>query len=115
VRDRVAAAVAEHRGVVRATLHGALTPVVDLTDLIDAEPTAAGRALAPHLDGLVLREGALEVAADLDALAGERTVRGQFVRDVRADPALDEDTRRRVLRTGLRALDGSAEPAVGRI
>ena len=62
----------------------------------------------------MLREGPLDVADDLEAMAGERTVRGQFVRDVRADPALDEDTRRRVLRTGLRALDGPAEPTAAR-
>lgn len=107
VGDRVAAAVADLTGVVRATLHGTLSPAVDLADLPDRT------ALGPHLDGLVLREGALGVGADLDALAVERTVRGQFVRDVRADPALDEDTRRRVLRVGLRALDGrTPEPAV---
>ena len=100
VRERVTAAVADLQGVVRVTLHGRLAPAVDLTNL--PEPSALG----PHLDGLVLREGALGVGADLDALAAERTVRGQFVRDVRADPALDEDTRRRVLRVGLRALDG---------
>jgi exonuclease SbcD len=100
VRDRIAAAVADLTGVVRATLHGTLAPAVDLTDL----PGPA--ALGPHLDGLVLRGGVVDVGADLDALAAERTVRGQFVRDVRADPALDEDTRRKVLRVGLRALDG---------
>lgn len=112
VRKRVAAAVADCHGVVRATVHGALAPAVDLADLTDATGVA-GSELAPHLDGLVLREGPLDVAADLEALAGERTVRGQFVRDVRADAALDEDTRRRVLRTGLRVLDGHApEPAV---
>jgi exonuclease SbcD len=105
VRERIAAAVAQCQGVVRATVHGALAPAVDLTGL---------DGVGSHLDGLVLREGALEVAADLEALAAERTVRGQFVRDVRADPALDEDTRRRVLRAGLRALDGrTPEPAVG--
>jgi DNA repair exonuclease SbcCD nuclease subunit len=110
VRDRVAAAVADLGGVVRATLVGALAPAVDLADLADPG------ALAPHLDGLVLREGSLDVDADLDTLAAERTVRGQFVRDVRADPALDEDTRRRVLRVGLRALDGrTPEPAVARL
>jgi exonuclease SbcD len=104
VRERITAAVADLAGVVRVTLRGALAPSVDLTDLTD---------LGSHLDGLVLREGAITVAQDLEALAQERTVRGQFVRDVRADPALDEDTRRRVLLTGLRALDGRApEPAV---
>jgi DNA repair exonuclease SbcCD nuclease subunit len=108
VRERLVAAVADLSGVVRATLHGQLAPAVDLADLADT----AARADRPpgggldHLDGLVLREGPLGVEADLDALAAERTVRGQFVRDVRTDPALDEDTRRRVLRVGLRALDG---------
>ncbi len=118
VRERLVAAVADLGGVVRATLHGQLAPAVDLAELAELADTAAradgahGGGLG-HLDGLVLREGALDVEADLDALAAERTVRGQFVRDVRADPALDEDTRRRVLRTGLRALDGRLpEPAV---
>ena len=105
VRGRVTAAVADLGGVVRATLHGSLAPTVDLDGL---------DGLGGHLDALVLRESAVEVGADLDALAAERTVRGQFVRDVRADPALDDDTRRRVLRVGLRALEGrTPEPAVG--
>jgi hypothetical protein len=42
-------------------------------------------------------------------LALEQTVRGQFVRDVRADPTLTDDQRRRVLVTGLRALDGRTD------
>jgi hypothetical protein len=110
VRERVAAALADLGGVIRVTLHGSLPPAVDLTGL--ATTGGPGR-LGGHLDGLVLREGVLDVGADLDVLAAERTVRGQFVRDVRGDPALDEDTRRRVLRAGLRALDGrSPEPAV---
>jgi hypothetical protein len=106
VRGRIAAAVGGLTGVARVTVHGSLSPAVDLVGLTD---------LGPHLDGLVLREGVLDVADDLDALAEERTVRGQFVRDVRADPALDDDIRRRVLRAGLRALDGRPpEPAVSR-
>ena len=109
VRERVAGAVADLRGVVRATLAGSLAPTVDLAELPDPADLAA------HLDGLVVRETGLDVAADLDELAAERTVRGQFVRDVRTDPALDDDTRRRVLRAGLRALDGrTPEPAVAR-
>jgi DNA repair exonuclease SbcCD nuclease subunit len=105
VRDRIAAAVADLHGVARVTLYGSLAPTVDLGGL---------DGLGPHLDGLVLREQTLDVEADLEALAAERTVRGQFVRDVRAEPALDDDTRRRVLRVGLRALDGrTPEPMVG--
>ena len=105
VRERVEAAVADLTGVVRVTLNGALAPTVDLADLT---------GLGGHLDGLVLRQGRFVIGHDLDALARERTVRGQFVRDVRADPSLDEDTRTRVLLAGLRALDGrTPEPAVG--
>lgn len=105
VRDRIEAAVANLAGVARVTLHGALAPSVDLADL--AGP-------GDHLDGLVLRQGRLDVGHDLEALARERTVRGQFVRDVRGDPSLDEDTRARVLLAGLRALDGRPpEPALG--
>jgi DNA repair protein SbcD/Mre11 len=105
VHERVEAAVADLTGVVRVTVHGALAPSVDLTDLT---------GLGNHLDGLVLRQGHLDVGYDLEALARERTVRGQFVRDVRSDPSLDEDTRTRVLLAGLRALDGrTPEPAVG--
>ena len=101
VRARVAAAVAGKDGVVRATLHGALAPAVDLAGTVDADP-----ADGPPGVRMVLREGPFDVAADLESLAAERTVRGQFVRDVRADPALDDDTRGRVLRVGLRALAG---------
>jgi DNA repair exonuclease SbcCD nuclease subunit len=99
IRDRVAAKLAPMSGVVRVTVSGAVAPEVDvrLDDLTD---------LGRHLDGLVVRAGDLRVAYNLDALATEPTVRGQFVRDVRADPDLDEHTRQRVLTTGLQALEG---------
>ncbi len=62
----------------------------------------------PHLTGLVLRTDNVRPAYDIDTLAGERTVRGQFVRDVLAAD-LPEQERRRVLTTGLRALDGRTD------
>ncbi|MCS7482724.1 exonuclease SbcCD subunit D [Umezawaea endophytica] len=98
-RERVAAAVAGLTGIARVTLGGDVGPDVELrlTDLVPA---------AEHLDALVPRFGTLGVAYDFAALAEEPTVRGRFVRDVRADPRLDDRTRRRVLVTGLRALDG---------
>jgi DNA repair exonuclease SbcCD nuclease subunit len=101
IRERVAAAVAGLTGAVRVTLSGALAPEVDFT-VADLD----ARELAPHLDALVPRIGAVRVAYDLEALARERTVRGQFVRDVREAANLTEEQRRRVLTTGLRALDG---------
>jgi hypothetical protein len=48
-------------------------------------------------------------AFDLDALRQEQTVRGEFVREVSADDALDEELRRKVLLTGLRAFDGRSD------
>jgi DNA repair exonuclease SbcCD nuclease subunit len=104
VRDRVASRLVDHKGIVRVTLVGEVAPEVDveLADLAD---------VAPHLDALVPRIGALTVGYDYDALAAEQTVRGQFVRDVRAAD-LDEEQRRRVLVTGLRALDGRGDLAV---
>ncbi len=55
------------------------------------------------------RLGSLSVAYDFDQLETEPTVRGQFVRDVRQAEELDDETKRRVLVTGLRALDGRAK------
>jgi exonuclease SbcD len=99
LRERVAAAVAGLGGTVRVTLHGDVDPDVDIR-LADLD------GLAPHLDALVPRLGAVGVAYDFTVLEQEQTVRGQFVRDVRGADELDEETRRRVLVTGLRALDG---------
>ena len=44
-----------------------------------------------------------------DAKWDEQTIRGQFVRDVLSSDELDQDKRRRVLVTGLRALDGRGD------
>jgi DNA repair exonuclease SbcCD nuclease subunit len=104
VRERVAAAVAGLTGSVRVRLEGEIAPEVDL-DPRELDPRALA-GLAPHLDALVPVLGRITVGYDLDALALERTVRGQFVRDVREADDLTEDQRRRVLITGLRALDG---------
>ena len=97
-RDRLASALAGATGAARATLVGELASDADLApqDLADA---------APWLEALVVRMGAVRAAYDVDAIAQEPTVRGQFVRDVQSAD-LSEDERRRVLITGLRALDG---------
>jgi DNA repair protein SbcD/Mre11 len=98
VRECVANALRPRTGIARLTLVGELRPEVDLRapDLTDA---------APWMDLVVARFGALQTGYDLETLAQEQTVRGQFVRDVGAAD-LAEDVRRRVLITGLRALDG---------
>jgi DNA repair exonuclease SbcCD nuclease subunit len=99
VRERVADAVAELSGVVRVTLTGEIGPDVDLRPV---DLATVGR---PRLDSVVVRLGRINVAYDVDRLREEPTVRGAFVRDVLAAD-LGHDERRRVLVTGLRALDG---------
>ena len=99
VRNQLAQMVDGKRGCVRITLCGELAPEVDLR-LEDL------RSAAPWLDALVVRSGDLHVGYDLATIGSEPTVRGQFVRDVRADAKLTDEQRRRVLLTGFRALDG---------
>lgn len=98
IRRCVAEQLAGLEGAVRATLHGELARelALDVRGLDD---------LATHLDGLVIRMGDVRLAYDLEAIKQEATVRGQFVRDVLA-AHLPEVERRRVLLTGLRALEG---------
>ncbi|HZV49157.1 MAG TPA: metallophosphoesterase [Candidatus Dormibacteraeota bacterium] len=105
VRDRAARLLAGLSGVARLTLKGDLDPRVDL------RPADLGD-LVPGLDLLPVRMEGLTPAYDLDAIAAEQTVRGQFVRDVMASD-LDPELRRRVVVTGLRALDGRSDLEVG--
>ena len=102
IRARVEAAVRPLSGLVRVTLAGEVAKDIDVR-LCGLDGVGA------HLDALVPRVGRLRVAYDFDFLRSERSVRGQFVRDVEDDPSLDDDTRRRVLLTGLRALDGRTD------
>jgi hypothetical protein len=98
VRDRVAESLSGYGGFARVTLGGDLAPEVDLRpELL--------RGVAPHLDAMVTHIGDVQPTYDRDAIAGEQTVRGQFVRDVLSSD-LPEEERRRVLVTGLRALAG---------
>jgi DNA repair exonuclease SbcCD nuclease subunit len=98
VRDRIAGACSGRTGIARVTLIGEIAPDLDvrLDELQDA---------ATGLESVVMRLGAVKAGYDLAALTEEQTVRGQFVRAV-LDADLDDDMRRRVLMTGLRALDG---------
>ena len=98
VRDRVTAITATLTGIARLTVTGELAPEVDLVprDLEGAAPT---------LEAVAVRIGDLRPGYDLDAIQHEPTVRGQFVRDV-LEAELPGEERRRVLVTGMRALDG---------
>lgn len=98
VSDRVHSAIAGIKGVARITLEGELPADVDLK-LSDLE------RLPSNLDGYQVRFGNISLRYDFKALANEPTVRGQFVKDV-LSAELADDERRRVLVTGLRALEG---------
>ncbi len=105
-QDLVRAGLASRQGFVRLTLVGEVAPEVDL-DLREF----GAEAIAPHLSAMATRLK-VSIAYDLEALAQEPTVRGQFIRDVQASSDLDDETRRRVLITGLRALAGRDDLAV---
>jgi DNA repair exonuclease SbcCD nuclease subunit len=100
VLQRVAMAIAGLTGSVRLTLSGE----------VPAELPVDPRTLIPlgqHLDGFVVRTNQLLPAYDLEGIAAEMTVRGQFARDAQEIP--DDDRRRKVLVTGLRALEGRSD------
>ena len=99
VVDRARTALGATAGEIRVTVTGELAEDLDLQPQDLTVLTTPQRCVVPRI-------GRLGVAHDLDALAEEQTVRGQFVRSVTADDTLDEDARRRILVTGLRALDG---------
>jgi len=94
----LSSAIGPLHGCVRATLNGEVAPAVQ----VDLRELAV---LGGQLDGLVLRIGRLAVSHDLDEIASEATIRGQFARDA-AIEVEDPELRRRVVLTGLRALEG---------
>jgi DNA repair exonuclease SbcCD nuclease subunit len=100
VRQRVAMAITGLTGSVRLTLSG------EVPTELPVDPRALA-LLGEHLDGLVVRIGELLPAYDLETIHAEATVRGQFARD--AQLIADDVRRRRVLITGLRALEGRGD------
>lgn len=99
IDERLSGLLRGLRGAARVTVTGELSRDVDCN-------LQALRGTTTQLDALVIRRGDIHPAYDLDVLAQEQTVRGQFVRDVRNDSTLTEADRTAVLVTGLRALDG---------
>ncbi|MEP6807518.1 MAG: metallophosphoesterase [Chloroflexota bacterium] len=100
VRQRVAMAIVGLTGSVRVTLAG------EVPAELPVDPRSLTE-LGDHLDGLVVRTGALLPAYDLESIQAEATVRGQFARDTLE--IADEEHRRKVLITGLRALEGRGD------
>jgi DNA repair protein SbcD/Mre11 len=102
LRDLLASRVQGMEGCARVALVGELSPDVELNrQSLDT--------VTSSLDALVLRLDQVHSSYDFDRLRQEPTVRGQFVRDVLAAAELDDEQRRRVLATGLRALDSRTD------
>ena len=99
IRTRLEQAIEGRTGVLRIEITGDLDPEIDLHE--DALRTV----LSERFDALQIRTGGLRTAYDIEAIAKETSVRGQFVKDVR-EAGLEPDETRRVLITGLRAFEG---------
>jgi DNA repair exonuclease SbcCD nuclease subunit len=100
LRAAVVAALDGLDGCVRVTLEGEVPPTVEV-DLRELGQCA------PRLDGLVVTVGQLARGYDMESIVDEPTIRGQFVRDAAAIE--DPEMRRRVILTGLRALEGRTD------
>ena len=98
VRERVQNALYGLQGYARVTLNGEVDPNIDVhTDRLSTVQSS--------LDALVVILGNLRFSYDFDSIAEEQTIRGEFVRSL-LNERLAEDEKRRILITGLRALDG---------
>ena len=98
IRDDIAERVDGLSGFARLTVRGSIAPEVSFaeSDLRDAMSA---------FEAVQIRQVALRAGYDFESLRVEPTVRGQFVADV-LDAGLDPVEERRVLTTGLRALEG---------
>ena len=96
--DRVREKLAGLSGYARLTVNGEVAPEVDIS-LADLERAAE------WLEAVVVRQGQLGVAYDIETIKTKPTVRGQFVSDVLAAD-LPNELRQKALITGLRALAG---------
>ena len=105
IQNRMKVLLASLEGIARVTLHGELGTAVELDLGVLSE--RRGR-----LEDLVVRAGSIYPGYDIGAIREEPTVRGAFVRDL-MEADLDDDERHRVIITGLRALEGRSDLAVG--
>ena len=99
VRDRLADSARGLRGIARLTVTGDLEPALDLPERVLHD------VLNEFFDATQVRTEGLRQGYDVEAIREETTVRGQFVRDV-LSAGLDPEDVRRIMITGLRALDG---------
>jgi DNA repair exonuclease SbcCD nuclease subunit len=101
-RERMASLIEGLAGCARVTVAGEVNSTLDLR--LEDLSGVAGR-----LEQIVVEIGSLRTGYDLTGLVSDPTVRGEFVRVVTQDPSLTDDERRRILVTGLRALDGRSD------
>ena len=99
IRDRLAEQTQGLSGAARLTVKGDIDPCVDFSEHVLRD------ALGGSFDSAQIRIGDLRPGYDIETISQESTVSGQFVNDVR-DAGLSPQDERRVLITGLRALDG---------
>jgi DNA repair exonuclease SbcCD nuclease subunit len=107
VRDRLLAAIAglpedASVRVARVGVSGEVDGDLGITE-------ADLMTVKSDLDALVLHEVRLRPADDLEQIAGEATIRGEFVRMVQAAADLGDADRELVLMAGLRALSGRGD------
>lgn len=101
VRELVRNSLRDQDGVIRLQVNGQVDPALDLR-LEDLQDVSDGsNVILPVV-------GDLSVAYDIELIAEERTVRGEFVREVQTSDLPDEE-RRRVIVTGLRAFEGRSD------
>lgn len=107
VRDLLVAALANlpQDGPVRVARVAVTGEVDGKLGITEADLTTA----RGDLDALVIHQVRLRPADDLEQIAGEATVRGEFVRMVRAAADLNPEDRELVLIAGLRALGGRGD------
>ncbi len=102
VRNSLAKRVEGLSGVVRLTVQGELEPSVALPESV------LDSMLRERFEAAQIRKGDLRSAYVIKEIREEPTVRGQFVNDV-LKANLPSDEERRILITGLRALDGRSD------
>lgn len=101
IESAVAAALTDAAGFVRLDLVGELSLDVDF----DRSHREALYAHGRHLDSLLIRDGGLRRAYDLDAIRHEDTsIRAEFLRQVEHSDLPDAD-KQLVIELGLRAFD----------
>lgn len=93
--------LAGRTGCARVTVTGELPPEVELS-LRDLE------RCAPGLAAVIVRARSVSTAYDIESIRQEGTVRAQFVEDVLA-AGLPQEVGRKIVVTGLRALEGRAD------